>query len=279
MSDAAYRGYVPGKWVLAGEHSVLRGAPAVALLHPAFGLTLTFVPGDALAIEPESARDPVLGILNTLGHSPQGRLSIESTIPIGSGLGSSAALCVALSRWAKPDADERELFNLARSLEDRFHGKSSGMDVAVALAGAPIVFQLKRSPSGFDDGVARKLALRELPRFEFHDTGLRSRTSDCVRQVEALRARDPDRGKLADERMAGASLLAEHGLSAYSAGRREEGLQLVAHAMGDAQACFVDWELVPESVAAEARRIRERGARAVKLTGAGAGGFLVSLWD
>ena len=34
---------IPGKWVLAGEHSVLRGASAIALPHPEFSLAFDFL--------------------------------------------------------------------------------------------------------------------------------------------------------------------------------------------------------------------------------------------
>src|SRR4051812_30825391 len=115
MGLEAFQTRVPGKWVLAGEHAVLRGGTAVALPHPELGMKLNFQPdtsglrnsNDGLTVEPDSApiRDLIKELKDRFGDEgrnfPQirGLLKIESMIPIGAGLGSSAALCVALTRW------------------------------------------------------------------------------------------------------------------------------------------------------------------------------------
>jgi galactokinase len=44
------------------------------------------------------------------------------------------------------------------------------------------------------------------------------------------------------------------------------------------QSCFEEWELVPESFTVIEEKLKNEGALAVKLTGAGAGGFVVALW-
>lgn len=57
---------------------------------------------------------------------------IESNIPVGSGLGSSAALSVALARCI---VDENKVFGLAKQFEDEFHAGSSGIDVFTSASG------------------------------------------------------------------------------------------------------------------------------------------------
>ena len=52
----------------------------------------------------------------------------------------------------------------------------------------------------------------------------------------------------------------------------------LADAMNRAQTCFAEWGLMPPEAEAIAQGERDRGALAVKLTGAGNGGFLVALW-
>jgi mevalonate kinase len=275
---------VPGKWVLAGEHSVLRGATAVALPHPEFALTLKYEPrrGEALRTQPAQAERAVRDLLVGLADSweadgksfprLEGVLSIESDIPIGAGLGSSAALCVALTRWLSDPLKIRreEQFDFARQLEHHFHGRSSGMDVAVVSAGEPIAFGIERG--------ARPLGVKKLPKFTFHDTGLRARTSECVYRVERLREEMPVQGVKADEVMGTASRLAMEGLSLFDRGASAEGIEQIARAMMQARECFYGWGLVP----GEAKRIEDellaQGAKAVKLTGAGGGGFVVALW-
>jgi mevalonate kinase len=206
---------------------------------------------------------------------PRGTLQIESTIPIGAGFGSSAALCVALARWFQDPLGiaDSALFEFATRLEHRFHGQSSGMDIAVILAGEPISFVMGKGAGG-----ARSLGVRKLPRFTFHDTGLRSRTSDCVAAVREMHERSPAFAMGIDEAMSGASRLAMEGLIRYDGGDRVAALEILARAIRAAHECFVDWRQVP----AEAERLREsllsQGALAAKLTGAGGGGMMVALW-
>ena len=55
----------------------------------------------------------------------------ESNIPIGSGLGSSAAVSVALARCFNSENS----FKLAKRIDDYFHNGSSGIDVFTILSG------------------------------------------------------------------------------------------------------------------------------------------------
>lgn len=275
---------VPAKWVLAGEHSVLRGGTAIALPHPQLKLKLSFEPDSSsgLKIFPDDARSPVLELLESVADQrsdeglsfpmPEGALRIESTIPVGAGLGSSAAISVAVARWlSEPLGLEGEaLYEFAKSLEHRFHGRSSGMDVAVTMVAKPISFV---EGSGY-----RVLEVKKLPRFTFHDCGLRARTTECVYRIDKQREENPHLGMEIDEKMGFAVRSVMEGLVHFDRGQKELGLHRVAQGMRQAQECFYSWMLVP----GEAHRLEEsllaQGALAVKMTGAGGGGFLVALW-
>ncbi len=53
----------------------------------------------------------------------KGTLLLESSIPVGAGMGASAALCVALTRWLgylKLRQEESEYYEFARNLENLF---------------------------------------------------------------------------------------------------------------------------------------------------------------
>lgn len=277
---------VPGKWVLSGEHAVLRGVPAIALPHPEFSLDLRFDPNPAemFVTAPTEARELAVGLIEAVhritqlpsGGEPQGRLEIRSSIPFGAGLGSSAALCVAIVRWLAPaiGIEESRIRETATRLEDRFHGKSSGMDVAVISEAAPIRFELLGG-----ERRAETLGLSRLPKFSFHDTGLRKKTSECIARVERFRAERPEAGARCDVRMGSASELALRGLRAFAAAETQTGLNDLREAMRLGQECFREWDLVPEAALEIERRLYAEGARAVKLTGAGGGGYLVALWD
>lgn len=283
---------VRGKWILAGEHAVLRGATALALPHPENELVLEFRPGGAasegLKIVPETAREVILEMLEAVSEDqqaqdrvfalPPGTLELRSSIPVGAGLGSSAALCVALSRWLSEPLriPEPELFHFATQLEHRFHGRSSGMDVAVIASGEPISFVI---PAGQSIGRATPLGIRRIPRFTFHDTGLRTRTSECVLRVEKLKEEDPVLAMKIDEAMGVATRLATEGLIRYDADGSTQALGLIAQAMRQAQECFYSWQLVPGVAKRLEEELMGQGALAVKMTGAGGGGMVVALWS
>jgi mevalonate kinase len=275
---------VPGKWVLAGEHSVLRGGSAVALPHPEFSLGLSFRPQPCkLEIEPKSGQeiieellDAVEGDFASQGRAfirPRGKLKIESSIPMGAGLGSSAALCVALSKWMTTpfSLNGSEVAGFATRMENRFHGKSSGMDVSAILAGVPILFSREKGPIS--------LKLKKLPTFNFHDSGLRAETSRCIEKVEQFGLESPAAASEIDRQMDAAAKAASQALLRFDSERNSEALADLAQAMKSAHACFVAWGLVPQKVLEMESTLYSQGALAVKLTGAGGGGSLVSLWE
>ncbi|MCC7440034.1 MAG: hypothetical protein IT285_00285 [Bdellovibrionales bacterium] len=268
----AFRAQAPAKWALTGEHAVLRGAEAVVFPHPEYALELVFEPGErgaALRLNPVDQTARVRELLEQADVSPlpEGLLSLRSTIPLGAGFGSSAALCVVLARWILSarglSADSASVRALATRLEHHFHGESSGMDVAVATEGRALRFRRGEEP--------RPLELKRMPRFTFHDTGHRASTQDCIRRVADLASTDPARARSLDAQMAEASQLAIRALAQGELGP-------LAQAMDLGQGCFQGWGLLPPGVETLEQTLRAQGALAVKLTGAGGGGFIVALW-
>ncbi|NOZ02159.1 MAG: hypothetical protein GXP54_09755 [Deltaproteobacteria bacterium] len=130
------------KLILCGEHFVLNNAPAIAM--PLESLRLLLEPAQ------KPGGDPVLArAWNTartaagLGKADGFPFAIRSAIPRGVGLGSSAALAVAMVRAAAREAglaaDNDYTTAVATRIEDVFHGKSSGLDPAAVVAGCPVL--------------------------------------------------------------------------------------------------------------------------------------------
>ncbi|MBY0377802.1 MAG: mevalonate kinase, partial [Gammaproteobacteria bacterium] len=71
-------------------------------------------------------------------------LKTESTIPMGCGMGSSAAMILAvkfaLAHHFKEDIDKEHLFQLALEAENLQHGYSSGLDLRVSLQGGALEY-------------------------------------------------------------------------------------------------------------------------------------------
>ncbi|MBI4924969.1 MAG: hypothetical protein HY843_03510 [Bdellovibrio sp.] len=265
---------LPAKWILSGEHAVLRGAPALALPLFQFSLTLTYTKSQApFSIKPKKFEFPIIELLNAKTkdflNQIKGKLEITSTIPIGAGLGSSAALCVALTKWLRINANSE--FEFARNLENFFHGKSSGLDIAVLLNQKPVFYQINKGPT--------PLQISSLPHFTFHDTGVREQTKTCIAQVTAKLAQDQKQAKKIDQAMKEASQLCLQGLNTYNLNKKAKALLLLTEGMKKAQRCFESWGLLPSQAKGLEKELYQKGALAVKLTGAGLGGFLAALWE
>ncbi len=271
---------VPAKWVLSGEHSVLRGKSAVAFPLPRFSLKLSVQKKKTLSISPNPFQSQIRSLigraLEFLNADPErfteGEIAIESNIPIGAGLGSSAALCVAIARLAiwKTGSDLARWIPLATRLEDVFHGKSSGMDVNAIAHGKPILFSV-------DEGARPLEGLASLPAFAFYDSGIRGNTRDCIERVKHWQAQHPHLKDRFDTQMQEASDLARSGLLEYQK-NREAGLRLIRRSMELSEECLETWGLVTPELLNQKSDLLRQGALAVKLTGAGLGGFWVALW-
>ena len=92
------------KLLLSGEHAVLLGVPAAGIPLP-LSLTVRLIPSTAFSLHPAPGNEHALSayprfavvlrrMLRCYG-AQNSRIVIDSNIPISSGLGSSAALCVA----------------------------------------------------------------------------------------------------------------------------------------------------------------------------------------
>lgn len=140
-------GTAHAKVILAGEHAVLYGRPAIALplthlrMHVRVDLTGTEAP----AADSEESEDtatythsaPVHALCASLGLEPEAvRISVDNNIPYARGLGSSAALALALVRAVsdlrQSHLTEAEQLDHVRKAEDRAHGRASGIDAAIA---------------------------------------------------------------------------------------------------------------------------------------------------
>lgn len=257
-----------GKCILAGEHAVVRGGEALVLPLRSRALELAWEPSPDGKFHVKGAglaapfRDSLNRALDLTGFAlPHKGYSVQITsdIPIRAGLGSSAALAVAVVRFlAAEGAALTQPFTLALEIENLFHGSSSGIDVACVLSSAPIRYVRSAPPQDL------RMAWR--PLLYLLDTGARSSTKECVEKVAAAGRAD------LDETMKRAVQGAKSALLSEQADRMEE----LAAALKLADSCFRAWGLAAEEE--HYRKLHEAGALAVKPTGSGGGGFLLSLW-
>lgn len=270
-----------GKCILVGEHAVLRGVPSLVVPLKSRSLHLQYEKsnsvlelvlkgdhgGDLKALV-ESVLKKACELKKIPLSSLHGRLTLESAVPVGAGMGASATLCVALTRWLGflGHVQESEYYEFARQLENLFHGESSGVDIAVALTGEGLRFLR------YGDRTA--LQMNWQPRWYISYSGKRGVTVDAVNKVKSLIAKDPNFGAQVDEQMAKAVAKAEYALAQDA----ESGFPVLAEAIDLGAKCFEQWDLVAGEPAEHMAWLKASGAAAVKPTGSGGGGYVLSLW-
>ena len=273
------RGWAPGKLILVGEHAVVYGHPAISLaIDRGTEAMARRRPGPSGLDRSEVVEhdgqihafpaDPRLGpALATVLPSEGVGLALRSNLPIGRGMGSSAALAIATLRaLADLDAsilDPETCISKGFLVERVFHGNPSGLDHTVSSRGGAIRY--RRGPDGLSH---RPLCLSAL-RLVVLDSGAPGDTAVMVAGVASRRPRvDPALSRIGDlvERVAaileapGAPDLAALGeaLTENHALLREIGVstpdldRLVGLALG-------------------------AGALGAKLAGAGGGGVVIAL--
>ncbi|KTD12969.1 mevalonate kinase [Legionella jamestowniensis] len=270
-----------GKWILAGEHTVLRGHGA--LVFPILGKKLTLnykKTTSGLSADYSGQNSPDMHLLfwsvleqgqQLLGKSLNtlsGHFHLYNDIPIGVGMGASAALCVAMARWfaAQQMLDSQSIPDFAKSLENLFHGKSSGLDIAGVAANSGIYFK---------QGVITPIQQKWTPHWTLSSSGQIGITSHCIHQVQTLWESNAAKAMEIDNRMKSSVTQAKAALEQDS----PVSLRLLATAMKEAADCFKAWGLVNENLQQHMQQLLDAGALAVKPTGSGGGGYVLSLWE
>ena len=192
---------VTGKTILFGEHAVVYGHPAIAVPVDSINLKTTIIPkpgknqeeiefvdagsGKTLYVEGLSENHAIRAALRTIrdelsiAHLPSMEIRISSTIPTSAGLGSSAALAVALSRSISSflgfKLSDEKINQLAYEIEKHQHGTPSGIDNTVITYGQPVYFRKGKPPKFIRINNPFTLLIA--------DSGLRTPTQETVSDV------------------------------------------------------------------------------------------------
>ena len=262
------RGRAPGKVLLLGEHSVVHGQPARAaaiprfvevVVEPAAEPRLT-LPG-GLQTPPAIVQAAEL-IARDAGFEGGFTARVSSEIPLGSGLGSSAALGVALARAFKPGCGPEEAARLAMHLERVLHGAPSGVDPAACARGGVIWFIRGEPPLVEPVQGAASLVVAL--------TGIARGTHSTVMPLSERRAREPEK---VDPLLWRLGDLARDGRRDFERG---DAAGLGAR-FDEAHGILRDLGVSCRELEEKVEQLRAAGALGAKLTGAGGGGAAIGL--
>jgi len=186
----------PGKFVILGEHAVVYGKPAIALAINKY-FSVTVKKNDELLINNDVGDlKGNLHLKYIMSQNDMLPLSIrtDSRIPTGSGLGSSAALSVALSAairtlYGKSNGAE-DIAKEAFEAEYYSQGRGSPMDTSASTHGYGIALNIPGDPNDHLWNISKNehtwdISKIDVPKMTFviGNTGIKAATGPLVERV------------------------------------------------------------------------------------------------
>lgn len=275
-------GKANGKIILMGEHSVVYGEPAIAIPFPATHIHATITPiegpvqldcvyyqGD-LASAPQHLENLIAVVESTVNELKQEfnnfKLTIESTIPVERGMGSSAAVAIATVRavfnyFSVPLTDDK-LLTLANISETIAHGNPSGLDAAMTSGRHPLYYIKGKPFVPFKVSLSAYLIVA--------DTGLKGQTRDAVASIAQLNKENTESTMDAIHGLGDLARQAKFAIE--SANPVKLGL-----VMNEAHETLSSLGVSNERLNHLVSTARTNGSLGAKLTGGGRGGCMIAL--
>ncbi len=277
----------PGKIILFGEHAVVYGRPALAVPVTQVRATVdvwpsayrgVWIEAPDIRLKAELREIPTDHALSEavriffaalkIDPYPNINIRITSTIPVASGLGSGAAVSVALIRalsgYVGQPASDEEVNRLAFEMEKIYHGTPSGIDNTTITYAKPVYFVRGRPIETFKPRKPFMIVIG--------DTGVPAPTRQSVADLRSLWENDRRRWEAIFTQV---EQIVNKARNAIAYGKlRELGVLMDANheLLKQMTVSSPDLEQLVE-------RARDAGALGAKLSGGGRGGNMIALVD
>ena len=193
-------------------------------------------------------------------------VEINSTVPVGAGLGSSAAVVAAVTEAAgallNVKMTKEDVFRVALEAERVVHGTASVVDPAIATFGGTLLFQT-------DTGFKPLEVKTEVP-LVIGDTGVERSTKVQVDKVRAIAKNYPQIMELMKKT---AREIVLRAMDAF----KHNDLKALGDLMNVNHALLYGIGVSDESLEWLINAAKKAGAYGAKLTGAGGGGCMIAL--
>ena len=285
----------PAKIILLGEHFVVYGEPAIVMaidkrvyarvekrndnrLHVrSMDLNLeAFFENGSFRVEQgdlkeakmkfEPVKQAIEKVMEKHGQHVGLDIEINSTVPVGAGLGSSAAVIAATTAATGAILDvklsKEDILRITYTAEKIVHGTPSGVDPAISTMGGTMLFQ---RDTGF-----KPLEVKTNIPLIIGDTGVERSTRVQVEKVRDLVDKYP---RVTEHLMKAAREIVLRAIEAL----KENDLETLGTMMNINHALLYGIGVSDESLEWLANAARKAGALGAKLTGAGGGGCMIAL--
>ena len=275
----------PGKIILFGEHAVVYGRPALAVpvtqVHADVDVSDSPRPGiwiEAPDVNLQAELNtlpsdhPIASVIHNflfllrVSRFPNLAIKIISTIPVASGLGSGAAVTVALTRalaaHLKYAMADEEVNAFTYEIEKLHHGTPSGIDNTVVTYARPVYFVKGQPIETFQVGKPFTIVIA--------DTGISAPTKESVGDVRRLWMNDRSRWETVFDKIGEISFTARR---AIEAGKPE----LLGELMNENHDVLKTLTVSSAELDKLVEAAHRAGALGAKLSGGGRGGNMIAL--
>ena len=285
--------FAPGKIILFGEHAVVYGRPALAVPVTQVHADVEVVDSDSAGIWIDAPDIHLHAELNTLPSDhpiasvihnlfflsrvspfPNLEIKISSTIPVASGLGSGAAVTVALTRALSAHINytmtDEQVNVFAYEIEKLHHGTPSGIDNTVITYAKPVYFIKGQGIETFKVGQPFTIVIG--------DTGISAPTKESVGDVRKLWEADKEKWGNVFDQVGEIAKQARKTLESDSSSHSQGVLSnTLGKLMNDNHALLQELTVSSPELDTLVSAARNAGARGAKMSGGGRGGNMLAL--